>query len=290
MEVRKAIIPLAGMGTRFLPLSKVVPKDLWPLAGRPMIEKIIREAKESGINQIIFVISPGNKKIIDYLKPSPKIEKNLKEKKREELLKEYKEFEQFVKSISFSYVIQKNPQGDGHAILQAAKEVKKEPVACLFSDDIIESKTPCLAQLQKIFKTCQKPVLSLYPVSENRIPSYGIAGVEKIANRYYKVKEIIEKPSAAEAPSNLALVGKYILTPEVFEYLKKAKPNEKKEIILADTLSKMLRDGKMIYGHEIEGKWLECGDKKSWMKSNLYFSLKDPELGPEMESFLREIK
>ncbi len=290
MEIKKAIIPLAGMGSRFLPLSKVVPKELWPLAGRPVVERIIREAKNSGITKIIFVVSPGNKKILDYLKPSPKIEKALKEKKREKLLKEYQEFEQFVKDISFSYVVQKTPKGDGHAVLQAGKEAGKEPVACLFADDIIDSKTPCLAQITKIFSTCQKPVLSLYPVSKERVPSYGIVGVEKIANRYYKVKDIIEKPSLEEAPSNLAVVGKYILTPDVFAYLKKAKPNAKKEIVLADTFSRMLEDGKMIYGHEIEGKWLECGDKISWMKSNLYFSLKDPDVGPELQNFLKDIK
>ncbi len=290
MEIKKAIIPLAGMGTRFLPLSKVVPKELWPLAGRPVVERIIREAKDSGISQIIFVVSPENKKILEYLKPSAKIEGILREKKREKLLKEYKEFEQFVKDLSFSYVIQKTPKGDGHAILQAAKEAGKEPVACLFADDIVDSKTPCLAQLKKTFSTCQKPVLSLYSVSGQRISSYGAVGVEKIANRYYKIKEIVEKPSPEEAPSNFATIGKYILTPEVFKYLKETKPNAKKEIILAEALSAMLKDGKMIYGYEIEGRWLECGDKASWMKSNLYFSLRDPELGPEMKEFLKDIK
>ncbi len=290
MEVKKAIIPLAGLGTRFLPLSKVVPKELWPLAGRPVVEKIIREAKDSGINKIIFVVSPGNKRILDYLKPSPKIEKALKKSKRTELLEEYKEFEQFAKSISFSYVVQKNPQGDGHAVLQAAKEVGREPFACLFADDIVDAKTPCLAQLQKIFKTCQKPILSLYPVSEKRVSSYGIVEVEKIANRYHKIKKIVEKPPLEQAPSRLAFLGKSILTPEVFDYLKKAKPNNKKEIVLTETFSNMLEDGKVIYGYEIEGRWLECGDKTSWAKSSIYFALKDPKLGPEIESFLKEIK
>ena len=291
MEIKKAIIPLAGLATRFLPLSKVVSKELWPLVDVPIIQYVVEEAKNSGIQEIIFVLSPGNKKVLDYLKPSTKIEKILKERKKENILAEMKNLEELFKDISFSYVLQKNPLGDGHALLQAAKLVGEEPIACMFGDDVIDSKTPGILQLTKTFKTCQKPVVALYRLPKEKIPAYGIVGVEKIANRLYKIKKIIEKPSLKEAPSDLAIVGRYILTPEVFDYLKKAKPNKKGEIILAEVFNnEMLKDGKVIYGYEFEGNWLECGDKLRWLKSNLYFSLKHPKFGPELKNYLKELK
>lgn len=291
MEIKKAIIPIAGLSTRFLPLSKVVPKELWPLVDLPILQYAIEEAKNSGIKELIFVLNPENKKVLDYLKPSPKIEKLLKERKKENILTEMKNLEELFKNISFSYVFQKKPLGDGHAIFQAAKLVGGENVASLFGDDVIDSKVPVVSQLAKMFKTCQKPVLALSRVSKEKIPYYGIAGVEKIANRFYKIKKIIEKPSLEEAPSDLAVVGRHILTPEVFDYLKKAKLNKKGEIILAEVLNnQMLKDGKLIYGYELEGEWLECGDKLRWLKSHLYLSLKHPKYGPELKKCLKEIK
>lgn len=290
MEIKKAIIPLAGLATRFLPLSRVVSKELWPLVDIPVIQYIISEAKQAGIKEIIFVFNPANKKVLDYVGSCSKIEKILKEKKKEDLLAEVRELQSLCSDISFSYVLQKKPMGDGHAVLQAAKLVKDEPAACMFGDDIIDSKVPAVLQLAKIFKTCQKPVLSLAHLPKEKIPRYGIVGVEKIANRLHKVKKIIEKPSLEEAPSDLAIIGKYILTPEVFFYLKKAKPSKKGEIILAEVINNhMLGEGKVIYGYEIEGEWLECGDKLKWLKSNLYFSLKHPKYGPELREYIKTL-
>ena len=290
MEIKKAIIPLAGLSTRFLPLSKVVAKELWPLVDLPVIQYALNEAREAGIKQIIFVLSPERKKVLDYIKPSSKIERILKERKKENILTEIKNLEEPFKNISFSYVLQKESLGDGHAILQAAKLVGSEPVANLYSDDVIEAKEPAILQLLKVFKTCQKPIIALSRVPKEKIPYYGVAGVEKIANRLYKIKKIVEIPSLEEAPSDLAIVGRYILTPEVFDYLKKAKPTKKGEIYLAEVLNNhMLRDGKLIYGYELEGKWLECGDKLRWLKSNLYLSLKHPKYGPELKKYLKEI-
>jgi len=290
LEVKKAIIPVAGLGTRFLPLSKVVPKEFWPLVDKPVIQYIIEEMQASGISEIIFIITPEKKIILNYFKKSPKIEKILKERKKEQLLEEVKKLEEISNSISFSFVFQKRPLGDGHAILQAQKIIGEEPVAVSWADDIVESKTPAILQLLKVFKTCQKPVLAPYRVPKEKLPFYGIIGAEKIANRFYKIKKIVEKPSIEEAPSDLALIGKYILTPEVFYYLKKAKPGKKGEIILGEVLDKMLKDGKIIYGYEIEGRWLECGNKLDWMKSHFYLSLKNSQYGEELKKFLKEIK
>jgi len=289
--IKKAIIPIAGLATRFLPLSKVVPKELWPLVDIPVIQYIIKEAKDSGIEEIIFVLKPDNKKVLDYLKPCPKVEKVLRERKKEDILDEMKNLQQLCENISFSYVLQKKPLGDGHALLQAAKLVKDEPVICMFGDDIIDSKTPCALQLSNIFKTCQKPVIALSRLPKEKIVHYGIAGVEKIASRLYKIKKIIEKPSLEEAPSDLAIIGRHVLTPEVFYYLKKAKPSKKGEIVLAEVINdQMLADGKLVYGYEVEGNWLECGDRLRWLKSNIYFSLKHPKYGPELKQYIKDLK
>lgn len=290
-EIKKAIIPMAGLGTRFLTLSKAVPKELWPLAGEPIIYYLIKEAVESGIEQIIFVLSPDNKKILEYIKPSLKIEKILKERKKEKILEEFKDFEKFLKSISFKYVIQKAPLGDGHAILQAARLLKKdEPVAMFFADDIVVSDKPCILQLMTTFKTCQKPVLGIYKVAKEKLRLYGTPEVEKIANRFYKIKKIIEKPEPGKELSEFAVMGRNILTPEVFGYLKKAKPSEKGEIILAEVFDRMLKEGKLIYGYEYEGKWVECGNKVDWMKANIYMCANDKKNGQEIKKFLKDSK
>jgi len=295
MEIKKAIVPIAGLATRFLPLSKVLPKGLWPLVDKPILQYIIEEIKNSGIHQVIFVVSSEKSVVLDsfkkkYFQRIPQLEKRLREKNRAALLKELEELQKLYQDLSFSFVIQKKPLGDGHAILQAKKLVKDEPVAVSFGDDIVESEIPCLLQLTKIFKTSQKPIIALYRVPREKIPSYGIVKVEKIANRLYKIKKIIEKPDIDEAPSNLAIVGKYILTSEVFDYLQKTKVLKRKEIILADVFDEMIKDGKIIYGYEFKGSWLECGEKLDWLKCHFYLSLKHPEFGPKLKEYLKELK
>ena len=293
-EIKKAVIPIAGLGTRFLPLSKVLPKELWPLVDKPVIQYIIEEAKLSGISEIIFVISPEKKVVFDYfqryyLQRVEKLEKNLKEKNKISLLEELKKLEELSQNLSFSFVFQKKPLGNGHAILQARNLIGGQPTAVLFGDDIVDSKIPCLLQLIKIFKTSQKSVISLQRVEKEKIPSYGIVKIEKITSRLYKIKKIVEKPPIDQAPSDLAIVGKYILVPEVFEYLGKIKSSKSGEILLAKVLDEMLKDGKIIYGYDFEGKWLECGDKISWLKSHFYLSLKHSHYSDQLKKFLKSL-
>lgn len=289
-EIKKAIIPIAGLGTRFLPLSKVLPKELLPLVDKPVVQYLVEEAKQSGISEIIFVTGPEKKAVLDYFKKSPQIEKILKERKKDHLLEELQNLQELCQGLSFSFVFQKKPLGDGHAVLQAQNKAGDAPVAVLFADDVVDSKTPCLLQLAKVFKTCEKPVIALCKLPKEKLPFYGVAGLEKITNRLYKIKKFVEKPAIDQAPSDLAVVGKYILTPEVFDYLKRAKPGPKGEIILAEVLDKMLKDGKIIYGCEFEGRWLECGNKLAWLQSHLYLSLKNPQFGPRLKQFLKEEK
>lgn len=290
MNIKKAIIPIAGLGTRFLPLSKIVPKELWPLADLPALHYIVKEVIDSGIKSVVFVISQDKKMVLDYFKPSLVVEKVLKERKKGDLLKELQEFQNYINQLSISFVFQKKPLGDGDALLQAQKFVSKEPFAVLFGDDIVHStKAPALAQLFNVFKTAQKPVLALSRVPKEKLSSYGVVDIEKIANRFYKIKEIVEKPEFGDEPSDLAIVGKYVLTPDIFDYLKKTKNDRTGEIRISSALEKMILDDKIIYGYEFEGKWLECGNKLEWLKSNIYLAINHPNYGQELKAFLKEI-
>jgi UTP--glucose-1-phosphate uridylyltransferase len=289
--ITKAIIPIAGLATRFLPLSKVVSKELLPVGTKPMLQYALEELKAAGVNTICFVVGQNNKKpVTDFLRRAPQLEKILEEKKYEDLLSEFRALEKLLEGISFSFVQALNLLGDGHAILQARKLIGEEACFVVFPDDIIQSKHPCSDQLSQIFKTSLKPVVALSRVPKERISAYGVVGAEKIATRFWKIQNIVEKPEVQSAPSDLAIVGRYVITPEVFDYLKKAKPNKKGEIVLGEVLGEMLKEGMMIYGYEFEGTWWECGDRAKWLRSHLAFSLRDPLLGPQLLKFLKEEK
>lgn len=290
-QITKAIIPVAGLGTRFLPLTKALPKELLPLTDEPLINFAVREAKYSEIDKIIFILSENKKIIYDYFKRNQKLENilkkdNQKKKHLENLKKIEKEFEKLVFSSSF----QKVPKGDGDAVLRAKNQIKNEGFAVLFPDDVFESKVTALSQLKKIFQTSQRPIIGLKKVSKEKISSYGSVAVEKIANRLYKIKKIKEKAPSDEVLSDLVIAGRYILTPEIFNYLKRTQPDKKGEIILADALNLIIKDGKIVYGYEIDGEWLECGNIIDWMKSNLYLCLKHPQYGAILKEFLKRIR
>jgi UTP--glucose-1-phosphate uridylyltransferase len=288
MEIKKAIILAAGLGTRFLPLSKVLPKEFWPLVEKPMIQYAIEEAKKSGISEIIFVVPQKRNWIFKYFKKEPKLKKILKEKKKNQILAEIEELEKISEGMKFSFVYQKKPLGDGQAILLTEKFLKEKACAILYPDDIVESKIPCTLQLIEAFKKYRGPIDAISRIEKEKIPFYGIVAGEKIAPRIYKLKKIAQKPPIKKAPSNLAIIGRRIITEEVFYYLKKTKPF-KGEIDLTTTLAEMVKKKKNVYGLEIEGKWLECGNKLSYLKSNLYLSLKSEKFGPELKKFLRKI-
>lgn len=288
MEIRTIVIPIAGLGTRFLPLSKVVPKEFWPLVDKPVLQYIIEEAIASGIKEIIFVNSPDKKSILSYFKPDQNLIKLLKKRGRENIAQELKEFEKQFKGISFQQVFQKKPLGDGHALLQAKKLVKDEALGIAWADDVIMSNVPCLLQLIKVFNKYKKSVVALSRVPRQSFPSYGMVLPEKIEKNVYKIKKIVEKPSIKESPSDLACVGRYVLSKKVFDFLEKARCNQKGEIILNEVLGKKIEEGEELLGLELEGKWLECGNKLAYLKSNLYLSLQHPKFGKELKNFLKE--
>jgi len=275
-EIKKIIIPSTGLGARFFPLSKVVAKELIPLADKPIIDYAVIEARDSGISQVIFVL-PENKKIIyDYFRKNQKIESILK-KQDVNLLKQR---EKEIKGMSFSFCIQTALKGDGDVILKAKNYVRKQPFAVLLPDNVIISKNPAINQLKRIFQTSNKPVIGLRRIPKDKASLHNTVAVEKIANHLYKIKKIKEKSS------DLAIIGRYILTNEIFSYLKESK----KKVSLSEALNLMLEDGKDIYGYEVDGNWLECNDKESWLKNNLYLSLHHSKYGPILREWLKENK
>lgn len=284
-RVKKVIIAMAGMGTRFLPLSKILPKQNLPLLGKPLFSYLVEEAKLANFDEIIFVLSSKKDNVLDYFRSNKKLIKFLKERRKKEILKKLLSFEKKFENLSFKFAFQKKPQGDAHALFCAKNFLKKEAVAAMWVDDIIISKTPAISQLLKIYQTSGLPVIGLFPLEKEKLSSYGVVSGQKIKNRLYRIEKIVEKPDPQSAPSNLAIVGRFILTEEVFSYIKKEIPPQD-ELILTNVFEKMIDDGKIIYGYEIEGNWLECGDEERWIKSFLYLALLKKEFKDWLKKFL----
>jgi len=276
MKVKKAIIPIAGLGTRFLPISKTIPKEFLPLNAKPVIQYVVENALEAQIKEFIFVISPEKRKIFERY-----VKEYFGERKKEliEILKKRGKKEAILKlrqipKIKWKVALQKKPRGDGEAILKGEKFLKKrEPFLVLFGDDISFGKKSFALQLVETFEKYKKPVLCLYKLPKSKLCHYGVPKIKKVEGKVYKILDLIEKPKKTP-PSNFALVGNYLLTPEIFKFLKKT-PSFKGEIILLEALKMMLKEKKEILGVEVEGKWLECGDLKRWVKSFLFLAKKE---------------
>jgi UTP--glucose-1-phosphate uridylyltransferase len=290
-KVRKAILPIAGLGTRFLPFSKTLSKELFPLVDIPILQNLLEEIRNSGIKEVIFVNRPEKRGILNYFKPDDKLKGFLKKRGKTELLKEVINLEKISKELTFRQVFQKEPLGAAHAVLQAKKYINNEPCAILWADDVVDSKVPCTKQLIKVFEKYQRPVVALYKVPKESFKYYGMGDVKKIAPRIFEINKFVEKPSTIkEAPSNLAVVGKYIITPDVFDILNKIKFSFKTDISITEILSDIAEKKDKVYGYEFEGKWMECGNKLAYLKTNTYFILKHPLYGKEIKKFIKEEK
>lgn len=289
MKIKKAILPVAGFGTRFLPATKAQPKEMMPVVDKPVIQYLVEEAVASGIEEIIFVTGQGKRAIEDHFDHSFELEYNLIEKGKTELLNEIKKISEIAK---FSYVRQKSPRGDGDAILQAKHLVGDEPCAVLFGDDIVDSEVPALRQLINVFEKYGDPVIALERVPLEKISKYGVVAGTMIEERVIQIKKFVEKPKKEEAPSDLAVIGKYIITPEVFDKLSELseKFNSKKdELRLADAFTELLKS-KPLYGYEFEGVRYDCGDKIGFLKATVSLGLKHAGLNGEFREYLKNLK
>jgi UTP--glucose-1-phosphate uridylyltransferase len=288
MRVRKAVFPAAGLGTRFLPATKAMPKEMLPLVDKPIIQYGVEEAVSSGCDQIIIVTGRGKQAIEDHFDVSYELEKMLEERGKTDLL-------QIVRQISdlihIAYVRQKEALGLGHAVLTARELVGNEPFAVLLADDVIDAEVPCLKQLMKVFEKTQCSVLATQVVEGPGISAYGVLEGNPVPGsngKLYEVVGLVEKPRPEDAPSNLAVIGRYILTPTVFETLSDIKAGAGGELQLTDGLKQLLKKEK-IYGYVFDGKRHDTGDKLGFLKATVEFALKRPDLGGPLRQYLKSL-
>ena len=282
-RVRKAIIPAAGLGTRFLPATKSQPKEMLPIVDKPTLQYIIEEAIESGIEEILIVTGRSKKSIEDHFDRSVELELELEQKGKKEMLKMVQDISNMV---NIHYIRQKEPKGLGHAIQCAKSFIGNEPFAVLLGDDIVDAKVPCLKQLINTYDEYKTTVLGVQEVAKEDTDKYGILDVKHIEDRVYKVKDMVEKPSVEEAPSNIAILGRYIITPEIFNILENQEPGKGGEIQLTDALQ-TLATKEAIYAYNFEGRRYDVGDKLGFLEATVDFALKRPELRDEFMEFLK---
>ncbi len=286
MKIKKAVIPVAGLGTRFLPITKSVPKEMLPIVDKPCVQYLVEEAVLSGINEIVFVVNDDKPAIKEYFSSLPRLENKLKKANKPD---ELKLVQNLSKMAKFHYVNQPQPKGDGHAVLCAEKLIKNEPFAVIFGDDIYESNPPALLQLIKVFEQKQSPVIALEKIDKKDSKKYGIIDPLEQKGLVHQIKNLVEKPTPEKAPSNLAITGKYIITPELLKDLKKSKSSTKDgELRLIDGMRTFISK-KPIFGLEIKGKRFDTGDKFGYLRAVLHFSLKNKNLSAQVKKYLREL-
>ncbi len=286
MGIKKAVFPAAGLGTRFLPATKAQPKEMLPVVDKPIIQYAVEEAVNSGIDEIIIVTGRNKRAIEDHFDISFELEYFLQKKGDFELLKQVREISELA---TVYYIRQKEPLGLGHAVLVTKELVKNEPFAVVLSDDLIVSEVPCLKQMVEIYERYKCSVIAVERVPKEEVKNYGIIAGKEIDNGIYQVTDMIEKPSIEEAPSNLAVVGRYILTPEIFNMLEKVKPGKGGEIQLTDGL-KMLLEKEAIYAYEFKGKRYDTGNKLGFLIASVELALRKEGLGEQFKEYLKNLK
>lgn len=284
MKVRKAVFPVAGLGTRFLPATKASPKEMLPLIDKPLVQYVVEEAVASGIEQVLFITGRGKRTIEDHFDISVELEAHLYDKGKD---RELSRVRGIAEMVEIFYVRQRQALGLGHAILCAKDFVGNEPFAVLLGDDIIDSRKPCLRQLLDVFEEHHASVLALEKVPMENISSYGCVRATAVSERVFDVQDMVEKPSRAEAPSDMAIIGRYVLTPRIFGILEQQEPGKGGEIQLTDAILKLTKEEK-VYGCLFEGLRHDCGDKLGFLKATVDMALKREEFSAEFEAYLRQ--
>jgi UTP--glucose-1-phosphate uridylyltransferase len=289
-RVRKAVFPAAGLGTRFLPATKSLPKEMLPLVDKPLIQYAVEEAMQSGIRNIYIVTGRGKTAIEDHFDVSFELEQLLESRNKHEMLSVVREISDM---IDVAYIRQREALGLGHAVLRAKELVGPEPFAVVLSDDVILSETPCIRQLLDVYEFYGASVLALMEVPRENISAYGVVEAELLSHekngrRLYRIHDLVEKPSAADAPSNLAIIGRYVLTPEIFDSIESIEPGRGGEIQLTDSLRHLLRS-RPIYGVIFEGTRYDAGDKLGFLQATVEYALLRPDLGGPLREYLTKL-
>lgn len=282
-KVRKAVFPAAGLGTRFLPATKASPKEMLPLVDKPLIQYGVEEAVDSGIEEVVIVTGRGKRAIEDHFDVSFELEYELKQKKKYKLLNEV---ERISNLVQFSYIRQRKALGLGHAVLTAENLVNGEPFVVILSDDIIDSKVPVTRQMLDVYVKYNGPIVAICEVDRKDVSSYGVIDGVEVEDGVFKIRDMVEKPSVDEAPSNLAIIGRYVLTPDIFEALRTTEPGRGGEIQLTDALRAVMKN-RPVYGYKFEGTRYDAGDKIGFLKATVEYALKDASLGREFRAYLK---
>lgn len=282
--IKKAVIPAAGMGSRFLPATKSMPKEMLPVVDKPVIHYVVEEAISSGIDDIIIITGRGKRAIEDYFDASPELEQHLIKYEKYDLLNELRDISSLA---DIHYIRQKEPMGLGDAILKAEKHVGDEPFAVLLGDDIIRSDEPSLKELINLYDKYHTIILALEEVNHSDIKKYGIISGKEVSKGVYDIHKIVEKPDVDKAPSNIAVIGRYILTPQIFDCIKKSKETSiSGELQIADAFEIFVETNK-IFGKILEGERYDCGDKFGYIRTTIDFALADPQLKDETKEYLK---
>jgi UTP--glucose-1-phosphate uridylyltransferase len=288
MRIRKAVFPAAGLGTRFLPATKAQPKEMLPLVDKPIIQYVVEEAVAAGLTQIIIVTGRGKNAIEDHFDTSYELEKLLETRGKTNLLEQVRAVSNM---ITVAYVRQGEALGLGHAVLMARELVGDEPFAVMLGDDIIDSAVPCMKQMVEVFHRHEGPVIAVQQVPKSEISAYGVidAQPEKGDDRVYRIRDLVEKPPASKAPSDLAIIGRYILTPDVFDALIQTQSDEGGEIQLTNGI-RLLGEKRPLWGYRFEGVRHDAGNKLGFLKATVEFALKRPDLGGPFRDYLKTLK
>jgi UTP--glucose-1-phosphate uridylyltransferase len=285
-RVRKAVFPAAGLGTRFLPATKASPKEMLPLVDKPLIQYVVEEAVASGVESVIIVTGRGKAAIEDHFDVSFELEKLLESRGKQAELKAMRAISEIAR---VSYVRQQEALGLGHAVLQARDLVGNEPFAVMLSDDIVDSETPALRQLLEIYEKYDAPVIGAMQVAGEAISRFGVIDGQEVEEGIYKIKDMVEKPSFADAPSDLAIIGRYVLTPDIFAELDKTRPGAVGEIQITDAMRSLLKQ-RPFYAVRLKGKRYDAGDKLGFLIATVEFALKHEDLAPEFREYLQSLK
>ena len=286
-KVTKAIFPVAGLGTRFLPATKSIPKEIMTLVDRPLIQYAIDEAREAGITEFIFVTSRGKGALEDYFDHAPQLESELRKKGKKELLEVLKNTD--MDSGAIAYIRQHKALGLGHAVWCAKRLIGDEPFAVILPDDVISAEIPCLKQMIKAYNEVGGSMVAVMEVPQDQTSSYGILKVGNQSGNLLDVKGMVEKPAAGDEPSNLAVIGRYILTPNIFKYIEKQKLGAGREIQLTDAIANEISLGRVVNGFKFEGQRFDCGTKAGFLQATIYFALSRDDLREELTEYLNEV-
>ncbi|HTK10740.1 MAG TPA: UTP--glucose-1-phosphate uridylyltransferase GalU [Ktedonobacteraceae bacterium] len=284
MRIRKAVLPVAGLGTRVLPASKVVPKELFPLVDKPTLQYIVEEAVTAGIEEIIFVTSRSKRAIDDHFDIFPEMDQALERKGKKKELEALRRVQTMAKYVS---VRQQEPRGLGHAILCARDVVGDEPFVVILGDDLIDPETPCLPRMMEIHEQYGGSVLCLAPLPPETVPSYGIADVDELGNNVLQVKHLVEKPALEEAPSNLGIAGHYIITPDIFDLIEQTPAGKGGEIQITDALAMQAQAGR-CFGLRFTGQRYDTGNPLGLLTTSIAYALKRPEIAPALREYMQQ--